>query len=126
MIFAAKFNYSKEYPGQVWWPMVKNLAEETLVKAWNEHCNYSNPRLESWNEEFAALHPESDGWSEEYTDFMRGKYAPVVAQLNENGKKSKIPFINFTYRTGDELELVETCKFKNSELFDVYFTLVEA
>ena len=123
MKFKAIFHYSVEYNDQLWWRAIKDIAEQKLVEAWGKVCDYSNPRLEEWNAEFESDHPGADGWSEEYTNFMKEKYAPIYNELNAESDTSDP--LQFSYRIGDELEMIETCKINGAKLFEVYFTLKE-
>lgn len=123
MKFKVVFHYSKEYDYQPWWTALKGLAEQKLMKAWHRHCDYSNPKLEAWNAEFDELYPGLDGLSEEYTNFIKEKYAPIYDELNSEGNAGDP--IQFSYHSGNELEMIETCKINGVKLFEVYFTLKE-
>ena len=126
MKFTVVFHYSKEYPEFMWWAFIKETLESTLIQAWNDLCEYTNPRLETWNREFDKLYPDKDGLSDEYMAFMRFKYSPVINELNRNSIYKGTSLCKVTYRLGDELELIQVVEVDNKPLTEMYFTLVEA
>lgn len=126
MKLTVKFHYSREYPGSMWWAYIKDTLESTMVRAWNQVCDYTNPRLNTWNQEFETLHPDKDGRSDEYTDFMRQKYSPIIDKLNRESIYPEGLLIEVTYKLGSDLELIQIVTVDGKPLTEMYFTLVEA
>lgn len=121
MTLKVKFNYSLN--GEIWRPIVKDVAEKKLIESWHRFCEYANPKLETWNNEFSRLFPGVKGDTELYERFMRSKYQPFYDKLNSENENSREP-IRFAYRIGSDFKMIEIVKVNGIE-FDVYFTLEE-